>query len=220
MQHWKKEWKKKHGHVPDVVQILLPTLDWHTKDEALQKQVERLLYHGPDKTKDEAGHIYAYVHAEDTVEMFKIGRTCRTAEERVVEWCQAVLEQSWPVAWNQYAEHLIHLLLSRTRVYRFLLSEHGHSHYLSMWADDETLVDDDTYQEVRRTSPPWCPPDIAAEIVAHEAGKPGRVTRMNSKLKRPTRLPVMETEWFCASGERVGQVVRAVIDRMEMNRIE
>lgn len=122
----------------------------HHKDQkrnpiqpGLPKKVQTLIKKGPSKS-DSEGHIYVYYLKEDQSEVksyWKIGRTTQSVKKRLSQWEGAILQESFKVNYNKMAERMIHLLLDKSRIYRY---KHKGGHHSVYKKDGSTLYDSQT----------------------------------------------------------------------------
>lgn len=105
-----------------TVSISMPVASISNTKEAVAK-IKSRLKRGPSD-KDGHGYIYMYRHTKDyDVRYRKIGRTERLSARRLEEWPDSVLIKSWRCRRNRFAEVLIHWLLDRVRVYRYVVGK-------------------------------------------------------------------------------------------------
>lgn len=114
-----------HQHQPVDIALPLP-LNHLSQDKKIIKKIQS----GPSKS-DGPGFIYVYYVKQDVSNFYyKIGRTKRAVNERLKEWKDAQLKQSYAVEHEKHAEYLIHKYLDGCRVYRYRQDDDT---YRSVW---------------------------------------------------------------------------------------
>lgn len=124
---------------------------------ATAKLITERIKRGPG-SEDGHGFMYMYRYEHDSDPNYrKIGRTERLPDRRLKEWPDAVLVKSWRCRRNRYAETLIHWLLHKVRVYRYVMGtikDTKREVLLSIHASSRKFVQDLVYQQYRREGTP------------------------------------------------------------------
>jgi hypothetical protein len=81
------------------------------------------------------GYIYAYrLETDRGDDMYKIGFTTTTVEERLKDWPGSILVASWKTPCPHFTETLIHLFLQHWRCYRFVFRDwDARKRFVSTW---------------------------------------------------------------------------------------
>lgn len=125
----------------------LPTPSPENGRRVLQK-IRRRIKAGPSPKDTAPGCIYIYYLEEEAdLNYWKIGRTSRTADERLKEWAaehkkaKIKLAKQYKVQGHaNFIETLIHLYLHYARMYRTPYGDDGHFH--SVWASTGEIIQD------------------------------------------------------------------------------
>lgn len=141
------------GQIPKQVivdELRIPDFCITTIPRRALDRVSRKLRNPVPSKSDGPGYIYSFRLIEDEkieTEYHKIGRTVQRVKGRMSQWkaelgTTPILDRSWNVKHQKFAERLIHLLLDGVRIYRYQYKRDDGVAFHSIWKNSGNPVRD------------------------------------------------------------------------------